>query len=102
MARSWEPSKRAQELLSALWDAFEAGDRWVRLQSKTTARYTGCSLVWNGLAEFDMTAPYACDGYSTRIRLSTECLALNGYPTRDSVRYRADLAEMDAEDEVAA
>lgn len=88
----WTPSKRAQQLIGAMWDAFEAGDKWVYVTNANTARLTGDSLVWNGAAERDQDNP-------RRFRLPTEVLAANGYPTRDWRQYREDLAEMEADDE---
>ena len=96
MTRTWTPSKRASELIGALWNAFEAGDKWVYITGASAARYTGNSLVWNGVAEWQT------DDKGRRIRLSTETLELNGYPTRDFVQYRTDMAEMEAEDEAMA
>jgi len=90
---TWTPSKRASELIGAMWDAFEAGDKWVYVTHPSTARYTGESLVWNGIGEWQT------DSAGRRIRLSDETLALNGYPTRDWQQYRDDMAELEAEDE---
>lgn len=91
MARPWQPSKRASELIAALWDAFEQGDRWVRVQHPSTARYTGVSLVWNGVAEVD-------PNNDRRFRLSTACLAANGIPARNVRLHLAQMAELAALD----
>ena len=95
--KSWKPSKRASELIGVLWTAFETGDRYVKLTNPSTARMTGESLVWNGVAEWDENGVAG-----RRLRLSTETLALNGYPTRDWREYVRDMAEMEAEDEAMA
>lgn len=80
--KSWKPSKRAAELIGVMWEAFEAGDRYVKLTQASTARYTGESLVWNAVAEWDT------DGVAgRRIRLSSDYLDRNGYGDRDHERY---------------
>lgn len=73
--REWQPSKRAIELIAALWRAYEQGDRWVRCTNGSTARLTGASLVWNGIAEQDENDP-------RRFRLAEGWLNLNGLTRR--------------------
>lgn len=96
MTKNWKPSARSQELIAAMWDAFAAGDKWVRFTRRDTARMTGLSVVTNGIGEFDelISDSKGVSYYSMRIRLSSEWLALNGYPTRDHAQYVADLAEL--------
>ena len=76
-AREWKPSSRSRELIDTLIEAFSAGDKWVRFENPATARYTGLSLVHNGIAEFDPAAMRV--GYGMRIRLSRSWAAANGW-----------------------
>jgi hypothetical protein len=93
-ARPWTPSKRSQELISVLWDAFLDGDRCVRIEHPSTRRYTGESIVWNGIAEW-------VDQDAGRIRLSDAQLEANGILNRDWQTEAEGLAAMEAEDAAA-
>lgn len=79
----WEPSKRAQEAIKAMWAAFYDGDRWLRAQHQSTARMLVKTLVGHGLADVDPDAPYegkdAVEGFTAwRFRLSEAELNANG------------------------
>jgi hypothetical protein len=95
MAREWKPSKRASELIDVLWDGFLDGDRSIRILNASTARYTGVSLVYNGIAEW-------VDQDARRIRLSSAYLEANGIQDRDWATEAATFAQWDAEDAEAA
>ena len=93
--RRWTPSKRCRQLIGAMWDAFEAGDKWVYVTHANTARISGETLVWRGAAEMD-------PNNRRRFRLPSEVLEANGYPGRDWQSYVRDLREMEAEEEATA
>lgn len=86
-----------------MWDAFEDGDRWVRMTKTETARYTGVSLVFNGVAEDDPDTLGPNGGYSMRVRLSEGTLNANGYTRNDEGwrAYAADITALEAEDNAA-
>lgn len=70
-AANWKPSKRAMEAVAAMWSAFEQGDRWLRCEQASTARYTVESLRWHGYVEVDPED-------KRRFRISEDYLNQNG------------------------
>lgn len=88
---TWKPSPRASQLIAALWDAFLDGDRIVAIQHPSTARMTGESIVWNGIAEW-------VDRDARRIKLATSYLEANGIDNRDWRTEADGFAAWDAEE----